>query len=85
MRFLLFNVVVVAALLTVAIPGTMSWVRGTIVDQTENAMTVQFGQATTELEAQFAAFLAQERIYSSFTNYLLYLSDRATVPRSELT
>ena len=77
--------VVVAALLTVAIPGTMSWVRGTIVDQTENAMTVQFGQATTELEAQFAAFLAQERIYSSFTNYLLYLSDRATVPRSELT
>ena len=77
--------IVGVSLLTVAIPGVMSWVRGTIVEQTENAMTSQFELATTNLEQRFETFLDQERMYSSFTNYLLYLSDRASVPRSELT
>ena len=76
---------VVASLLTVAIPGVMSWVRGAIVEQTETAMDTQFEQATADLERRFTEFLDQERMYSSFTNYLLYLSDRVSIPRSELT
>jgi hypothetical protein len=60
-------------------------VRGAIVEQTETAMDTQFEQATADLERRFTEFLDQERMYSSFTNYLLYLSDRVSIPRSELT
>ena len=77
--------VVVVSLLTVAIPGGLSWVRGTIVEQTDTAMDAQFELATANLESRFTEFLDQERMYSSFTNYLLYLSDRATVSDSEQT
>jgi hypothetical protein len=76
---------VVVALMTVAIPGTMSWVRGTIAEQTANVMTEQFEQSTAATEARFLAFLDQERAYSTFANYLLYLSEQATVRNSELT
>ena len=76
---------VVVALMTVAIPGTMSWVRGTIREQTQVAMTTGFEQATAQIESRFTTFLEHERAYSAFTNQLLYLSDRATVRDSELT
>ena len=75
---------VLVLLMTVAIPGIMSWVRGNIREQTDAAMSVQFDQVTAQIEARFVSFLEQERIYSAFTNYLLYLSDRATVSDSEL-
>ena len=84
LRLRVFGVIVVS-LLTVAIPGVMYWVRGAIIDQTETAMDTQFEQATADLEGRFTEFLDQERMYSSFTNYLLYLSDRGSIPRSELT
>ena len=77
--------VVGVTLLAVAVPGVASWVRGTIVEQTETAMDTQFESASQQLEARFTDFLDQERMYSSFTNYLLYLSDRVIVARSELT
>jgi hypothetical protein len=77
--------VVAAALLTVAIPGILAWVRGTISEQTENAMAVQFEVATAGIEARFTDFLEAERNYSAFTSYLLYLSDRAVVRDTELT
>jgi hypothetical protein len=67
------------------IPGMLSWVRGTIAEQTEHALGAQFDLATTQLEARFEDFLDQERMYSSFTNHLLYLSERRSVPRSEMT
>jgi hypothetical protein len=76
---------VLVLLMTVAIPGIMSWVRGTIRTQTDAAMSVQFEEVTTQIEARFGTFLEHERSYSAFTNYLLYLSDRATVSESELT
>jgi hypothetical protein len=75
----------VALLLTVAIPGVMSWVRGTIKDQTETVMTVKFESSTAEIERRFTEFLEKERTYSSLASYLLYLSDRNTVRDSELT
>ena len=76
---------VAVALITVAIPGMMAWVRGTIVEQTENAMVVEFESATADIEARFISFLEQERTYSAFTSHLLYLSDRANIRGSELT
>ena len=51
--------VVVVSLLTVAIPGVMSWVRGTIVEQTETAMDTQFAHASENLEMRFTDFLAK--------------------------
>ena len=76
---------VLILIMAVAIPGIISWVQGTIKQQTNAAMSVQFDQATEQIEARFGAFLEQERNYSAFINYLLYLSDRAIVRDSELT
>ena len=77
--------VISVALITLAVPTAVTWVGGTIADQTENAMAGQFEEATASLEARFVDFLDRERMYSSFTNYLLYLSDRRSVQRSEMT
>ncbi len=77
--------VISVVIITLAVPIAVTWVSGTIADQTENAMAGQFEEATASLEARFGDFLDRERMYSSFTNYLLYLSDRRSVQRSEMT
>jgi len=83
-RLKLFGLVLVI-FMTVAIPGIATWIRGSIEGQTKVALDSKFNDATERLEQQFQIFLDKERMYSSFTNYLLYLSDRANVSQSELT
>ena len=84
LRLRVFGIIGVS-LLTVAIPGIMAWVDGAIVRRTDEAMSIQFQTATADLERGFEEFLLRERQYTEFTSYLLYLSDRRAVQRSELT
>ena len=77
------------------IPAITLWVRGTITSQTEGAiqgqlsgaidqLEMRFGEETKRLEKDFESFQSKERIYLTFSNYALYLRDRAQVPERAL-
>jgi hypothetical protein len=93
-RLRMFGIISVV-LVGLMIPAITVWVRATITSQTEVAIQGQFSGAIEQLELRFVDetkrleqdiefFQSKERIYMTFSNYALYLRDRAQVPERAL-
>jgi len=89
-RLRMFGIISVVVV-SLMVPAITLWVRATITSQTEVAiqgqfsgaieqLEVRFGDETKRLEQDFESFQSKERIYLTFSNYALYLRDRAQVP-----